>query len=102
MTAHGSQCPQATARPACGTVPGLTRDGGRASRPPGPAPCPVCAPQAAREECPQLRDPFEQLRATAVTTLGRHVPGPDRRCQGCCAAWPCEAACLAEFSLGVL
>lgn len=48
------------------------------------------------------RYPFERLRATATATLSQHVPGPGRRCRNCRAAWPCEAACLAEFTLGAL
>jgi hypothetical protein len=46
--------------------------------------------------------PFERLRATATATLSQHVPGPGRLCRNCRAPWPCEAACLAEFTLGTL
>jgi hypothetical protein len=52
-------------------------------------------------------DMFGRLRATAIETITRHVPdsyGTDggRRCRCCGAAWPCELACRAEFTLGAM
>ena len=47
-------------------------------------------------------DLFEQLRATAIETITRHVADGRERCRCCGAAWPCELACLAEFTLGAL
>jgi len=47
-------------------------------------------------------DLFERLRATAIETITRHTVDGGRLCRCCGTAWPCELACLAEFTLGAL
>ncbi len=52
--------------------------------------------------CAEHADPFGRLRATAIETITRHVADGGGLCRCCGATWPCELACLAEFTLGAL
>jgi hypothetical protein len=53
---------------------------------------PILAP------CPELL----VLLATAQRELDRHVSDDSQHCQACQAAWPCERAQLAAFTLEAL